>query len=239
MSNKVKKSPTREIEIVDEIEIFESEDSEKVIKTRGVKSSSSSSKKNSEKKSKDKEKKLAERGVKTLKSRTVRKTLAERSAAASILPAVTSRDIEANTEFHRKHAEILTNIVCADNKQLLSNLFDSSGKVIVSAQDFCELVALMISNDNTKVNPSDIILTLREDFISSCLKIKISPYKKIVSIRINNQDLQDAQREAYNMLTNTYKISTETVYDDEQAITSGTSTTTATKTTKTKTKTTK
>ena len=39
--------------------------------------------------------------------------------------------------------------------------------------------------------------------------------------------------------TNTYKISTETVYDDEQAITSGTSTTTATKTTKTKTKTTK
>lgn len=225
MSNKVKKSPTREIEIVDEIEIFESEDSEKFIKTRGVKSSSSS-KKSSEKKSKDKdkEKKLAERGVKTLKSRTVRKTLAERSAAASILPAVTSRDIEANTEFHRKHAEILTNIVCADNKQLLSNLFDSSGKVIVSAQDFCELVALMISNDNTKVNPSDIILTLREDFISSCLKIKISPYKKIVSIRINNQDLQDAQREAYNMLTNTYKISTETVYDDEQAITSGTTT---------------
>ena len=232
MSNKVKKSPTREIEIVDEIEIFESEESEKlherdkVIKTRGVKSSS---KKSSEKKSKDKEKKLAERGVKTLKSRTVRKTLAERSAAASILPAVTSRDIEANTEFHRKHAEILTNIVCADNKQLLSNLFDSSGKVIVSAQDFCELVALMISNENTKVNPSDIILTLREDFISSCLKIKISPYKKIVSIRINNQDLQDAQKEAYNMLTNTYKISTETVYDDEQAITSET---TKTKTTK-------
>ena len=232
MSKKVKKSPTREIEIVDEIEIFESEESEKlherdkVIKTRGVKSSS---KKSSEKKSKDKEKKIAERGVKTLKSRTVRKTLAERSAAASILPAVTSRDIEANTEFHRKHAEILTNIVCADNKQLLSNLFDSSGKVIVSAQDFCELVALMISNDNTKVNPSDIILTLREDFISSCLKIKISPYKKIVSIRINNQDLQDAQKEAYNMLTNTYKISTETVYDDEQAITSET---TKTKTTK-------
>lgn len=232
MSKKVKKSSTREIEIVDEIEIFESEESEKlherdkVIKNRGVKSSS---KKSSEKKSKDKEKKIAERGVKTLKSRTVRKTLAERSAAASILPAVTSRDIEANTEFHRKHAEILTNIVCADNKQLLSNLFDSSGKVIVSAQDFCELVALMISNDNTKVNPSDIILTLREDFISSCLKIKISPYKKIVSIRINNQDLQDAQKEAYNMLTNTYKISTETVYDDEQAITSET---TKTKTTK-------
>lgn len=233
MSNKVKKSPTREIEIVDEIEIFESEESEKVIKTRGVKSSSS--KNRSEKKSKDKdkekEKKLAERSVKTLKSRTVRKTLAERSAAASILPAVTSSDIEANTEFHRKRAEILTNIVCVDNKKLLSNLFDSSGKVIISAQDFCELVALMVSNDNTKVNPSDIVLTLREDFISSCLKIKISPYKKIVSIRINNQDLQDAQREAYNMLTNTYKISTETVYDDEQLLTSETKTT-KTKTTK-------
>lgn len=235
MSNKVKKSPTREIEIVDEIEIFESEESEKLherdkaIKTRGVKSSS---KKSSEKKSKDKEKKLAERSVKTLKSRTVRKTLAERSAAASILPAVTSSDIEANTEFHRKRAAILTNIVCADNKQLLSNLFDSSGKVIISAQDFCELVALMISNDRTKVNPSDIVLTLREDFISSCLKIKISPYKKIVSIRINNQDLQDAQKEAYNMLTNTYKISTETVYDDEQTLTSETTTKTKTKTTK-------
>ena len=73
MSKKVKKSSTREIEIVDEIEIFESEESEKlherdkVIKNRGVKSSS---KKSSEKKSKDKEKKIAERGVKTLKSRT-------------------------------------------------------------------------------------------------------------------------------------------------------------------------
>ena len=123
------------------------------------------------------------------------------------------------------------NLDSVDNKKLLSNLFDSSGKVIISAQDFCELVALMVSNDNTKVNPSDIVLTLREDFISSCLKIKISPYKKIVSIRINNQDLQDAQREAYNMLTNTYKISTETVYDDEQLLTSETKTT-KTKTTK-------
>lgn len=136
----------------------------------------------------------------------------ERFVMVSRQPVVTSDEIEHNIEFHKKRAEILTNTLCTNDVKLLSNLIDGSGKVIISAQEFCELVALMLSNEDMQVNPSDINLTLQEEYISSCLKVQISPFKKVVSIKIDNQDFHNIQNEAYNTLTDTYKISVDTVY---------------------------
>ena len=136
----------------------------------------------------------------------------ERFVMVSRQPIVTSEEIENNLEFHKRRAEILTSALCLDDKKLLVNLLDNSGKVIISGQEFCELVALMLSNEQSQLNPSDVNLTLQETYLTSCLKVEISPFKKIVSIKINNQDFHNAQNEAYNMLTDTYKISTDTVY---------------------------
>ena len=136
----------------------------------------------------------------------------ERFVMVSRQPIVTSEEIENNLEFHKRRAEILTSALCLDDKKLLVNLLDKSGKVIISGQEFCELVALMLSNEQNQLNPSDVNLTLQETYLTSCLKVEVSPFKKVVSIKINNQDFHNAQNEAYNMLTDTYKISTDTVY---------------------------
>ena len=136
----------------------------------------------------------------------------ERFVMVSRQPIVTSEEIENNLEFHKRRAEILTSALCLDDKKLLVNLLDKSGKVIISGQEFCELVALMLSNEQNQLNPSDVHLTLQESYLTSCLKVEVSPFKKVVSIKINNQDFHNAQNEAYNMLTDTYKISADTVY---------------------------
>ena len=120
--------------------------------------------------------------------------------------------VENNIDFQKKLIKVLTETLCMDDKKLLANLIDSSGKIIVSGQDFCELIALMLSTPEHRVNPSDINLTLQEEYISSCLKVQISPFKQITSIKINNQDLYTVQNEAYNALSQIYKISTNVVY---------------------------
>lgn len=139
-------------------------------------------------------------------------TSAERFVMVSRQPVITTEEIENNIEFHKKRAEILTNALCMDDKKLLANLIDGSGKVIISAQDFCELVSIMLSNDDYQLNASDISITFQEELITSCFKVHVTPYKRITAIKINNQDFHNAQNEAYNALSDKYKISVEQVY---------------------------
>lgn len=197
---KPKKQTTREVKIVDGVEVFDSELSEDTETQPVVEKSSHNEEFNTK--------------VNVPIKATLRSIPAstERFVMVSRQPIVTSEEIDNNIEFHKKRAEILTNALCLNDKKLSANLIDRSGKVIISAQEFCELVAIMLSNEESQVNPSDINLTLQEEIISSCLKVNVSPFKRIASIKINNQDFHNVQNEAYNTLTDTYKISVDTVY---------------------------
>jgi hypothetical protein len=136
----------------------------------------------------------------------------EQFLVVSSQPTVTAIEIEENIEFHKKRADILTHILCNDNVKLIANLIDASGKVILSQQDFCELVAVMLSTNEHTYEPSQIRLELREEVISSCLKVQISPFKAIRGIKIDNHDFSIVHNEAFNVLKNVYQISTEMVY---------------------------
>jgi hypothetical protein len=127
-------------------------------------------------------------------------------------PTVSAIEIAENIEFHKKRADILTHILCEDNFKLMANLIDASGKVIISQQDFCELVALMLSTDEHHFEPSQIKLVLREEIVSNCLKVQVSPFKAIVEIKIDNHDFNVVHNEAANVLKNVYNISTDMVY---------------------------
>lgn len=198
--SKTKKQTSRDVRIVDGVEVFDSELSEDA-ETQPV----------TEKASRNEEFNTKVNIPVKAKLRPI-PTSTERFVMVSRQPIVTSEEIDNNIEFHKKRAEVLTNALCLDNKKLIANLIDGSGKVIISAQEFCELVAIMLSNEESRVNPSDISLTLQEEITSSCLKVNVSPFKGISSIKINNQDFYNVQNEAYNTLTDTYKISVTTVY---------------------------
>ena len=203
--DKRKKQTSRDIKVINDVEVFDSELSSDVETAR-----TETTTKTKTKTTEDEFNTRVNIPVKAKVRSTPSST--ERFVMVSRQPIVTAEEIENNVEFHKKRAEILTHTLCMDDKKLLANLIDITGKIIISGQEFCELVALMLSSDEIQVNPSDINLTLQEEYISSCLKVQVSPFKKIASIKINNQDFHNVQNEAYNTLTDTYKISVDAVY---------------------------
>lgn len=137
---------------------------------------------------------------------------AERFIVVSRQPVITAEEIDNNIEFIKKLNSILTSTLIDDNKKLLANILDDTGKIILSGQDLCELISVMLSTDEMEITPSQINISYQENIISSCLKIKISPFKGIINIKVDNQDFHNVQNEAYNVLTDKYKISLTSVY---------------------------
>lgn len=132
----------------------------------------------------------------------------ERFLVVSRQPVITSEEIENNIDFLKKLNTILTNTLTCENRKLVANMIDSSGKVILTGQDLCELIAEMLNIDAKQVNISYV----EGQIESSCFRIKIMPFKEILNIKIDNQDFRSSQNEAYNVLTDIYKISLNTVY---------------------------
>lgn len=132
----------------------------------------------------------------------------ERFLVVSRQPVITSEEIENNIDFLKKLNTILTNTLTCENRKLVANMIDSSGKVILTGQDLCEIIAEMLNIDAKQVNISYV----EGQIESSCFRIKILPFKEILNIKIDNQDFRSSQNEAYNVLTDTYKISLNTVY---------------------------
>lgn len=111
--------------------------------------------------------------------------------------------------------DILTTLLIHHNRQLLANIIDMSNKVILKASDFSRLVASMLSVGGTEVKPGDIKIRYNEDIETSCRKVIVSPFKRVVNIQVNDQDLKLHQYEVYNVLTNDFRISAETIYMPE------------------------
>lgn len=136
----------------------------------------------------------------------------ERYVMVSKQPIITAEHIHDNIEIYKKLVEILTSTLTSNDKKLIANIIDTTDKIILSASELCELIALTLTTDEYEVKASDVIISYHDDIITSCCKVHISPFKHILSIKINNQDFKTFQNEAYNVLTDTFKISLNTVY---------------------------
>lgn len=124
---------------------------------------------------------------------------------------VTSDEIDVNIDFIKKLLKILTDMLINDDKKLLSNVLDQTNKIILTGSDLCELISSLLSTSNN-IKPTDVCLTYKDNIINSCFRTKIIPFKDITSIKINNQDFQTVQNEAYNILSDVYNISLNRVY---------------------------
>ena len=137
---------------------------------------------------------------------------AERFVMVSRQPIITADEIDANTEFHRKLNEVLINMLTEKDMVLISNIVDRTGKIILTAEDFCAVIAAMLSSGDNVLEPEDISISLQEEITAKCFKVSISPFKRVTSIKIDKQDFHTVQNEAYNVLRDVYKISTDLVY---------------------------
>lgn len=199
------KSGTRS-EVVDDVQIYESS-SEGV----GIEASQDVHHKGPQRPKED----VLKVNVPVKRSVDVKPDSANRFYVTSRNPAVMKEEIFCNDAVKDERIRILMNIVCNDDKHLLANLLDRSGKVILSANDFASLVAIMLSSGGNEISTADVKLSYRDEYITSCLSVKLSPYKSITNIIIGDQDMRIHQYEAYNVLVNDFGISGELVYYPE------------------------
>lgn len=124
-------------------------------------------------------------------------------------PVVTAEEIDNNIDFHKKLNDILIKRVTekVNFKQIISELLDENERIILKGPDLCALISVLLSNDELVVLDTDINITYHTDTFVSCFKAVELPYKTIDNIKINNQDFKSVQNEAYNVLTDVYKIS--------------------------------
>lgn len=131
----------------------------------------------------------------------------ERYSLLAKTKPILREDLINNHDFKDTIIEIYKNILSKNDKQLLSNLLDLSGKIIISSNQLVELVAVAMN-----LKKSDIKLKLQENIIATCCKVKVFPFKNVLSITAGTIDLKLHQYEVYSVI-NDY-VSVDIVYSE-------------------------
>lgn len=127
-------------------------------------------------------------------------------------PAVLREEILQSIPVKDELIRILTEMVTHRDGELIANILDRRGKIILNAEDLASLIALVLSSSGQEVSKSDIKIDYRDEYITSCLKLRVSPFKSVNYITVGEQDLKIHQFEAYNVITNVFNISADIVY---------------------------
>ena len=98
--------------------------------------------------------------------------------------------------------EAFGNILREDNKTMLTNIIDMSGKVIIKAESLLKIIALACNTE-----PENVVINYLDEEVG-CLH-KFNPLKKIASIKVDNKDMFIQYNSNYNMIQNTFNISLE------------------------------
>lgn len=111
---------------------------------------------------------------------------------------------------------ILTDIIAKNDKQLISNILDTTGKIILTENDLKVVIATVIGN----VNTTDISITTTDDELadvrcSCCLKScngKFNPFKAISKITIGEHNIKEKYIDKYNYIKNNLNISIQRIH---------------------------
>ena len=115
---------------------------------------------------------------------------------------MTEQHYDDNLQFQTVRANVLTRLLTREDKKLIANLIDQTGHVILHESDLKQIIAAM---KNTTVD--DIKFEIQETVVTTCLKRRVLPFKKIISF----SGLTERDKE---LLEARYHISVSTVYDE-------------------------
>lgn len=113
--------------------------------------------------------------------------------------------VVSNPDLSDHLAVCFSKILKTNNPQLIANVIDMSGKVIIPINDLAKAVSLITHQDYSKVKISYV-----ENDAKCCSKI--NPIHSIAKIKIDTQDFNLNWNSEYNILEDTYNISLEKVY---------------------------
>ena len=141
-------------------------------------------------------------------------TLQTRYVITSRIPTITYEEITQSLVVVSKIIEIFREILTENDKQLITNILDSSKKVILTKDQLIELLVtvLSINSGGVEVSSDDVTIKYSENILSTCLKASVLPFKNIVSIKVFEQELGQVQPDIYTALASTFKISLDTFH---------------------------
>ena len=140
-------------------------------------------------------------------------TLNTRYLVTSVLPVLTAEEILNSIDVHNTVNEIFRILLTENDAQLLANIVDQSGRIILTKDQLLSILTTILSLTGTDVTSDNITIKYSEDILSKCLKTSVSPFKTIVSIKVFEQELSQVQPEVCSAITSTFKISLDTFYE--------------------------
>lgn len=115
--------------------------------------------------------------------------------------------------------DIFKTILTLHDGVLLSNIVDRSEKVILPGKTLVRLIVTVLNESKmfeSEVMSRDVKIRYSDDVITKCLKVRISPFKNVTSIVINNggksYNFRTELHEIYCMLYREFSISMTKIY---------------------------
>ena len=108
-------------------------------------------------------------------------------------------------EFLEKFTKIVVQLLTINDLKLIGQLVDLTGKIIFNAEELRELISLFLG-----CNINDVTINLLPFEPHGCFG-KISPYRFIENIKIQQRDFKLLFNQHYNYLKDEFKISLEKV----------------------------
>lgn len=208
------KRPMKSEEIKDDVQVFNDDDDESVEDIESAKPEP----KESTRSVAPKDKTIKDLQVKVAVNRDTSAPVAPTNSERFVVTArnlpVLREEILASMVVKDTLLKIFIDMLTHDDINLLANIMDRSGKIILKAADFNKLLAAILSSNGRQVKPSDIKLRYNEEIVHKWCKVIVSPCKHLVSVSVGDQDLRLHQYEAYNTLTDDFNISADMVYID-------------------------
>ena len=138
---------------------------------------------------------------------------ANRYLVTSRVASILREEILQSHDVKNKLLEIFQTMLINNNKQLLANILDQSNHIVLDGNSLAELIITILNlGGENAFETSDVKITYNENVLSSCFKIQISPFKRILKIMVGDQDLELHQHEVYTTIINDFKVSLDTVY---------------------------
>ena len=126
--------------------------------------------------------------------------LLPQDAAVEVPPMPQQTEPNSDLEFYKLLSSILSDVLKDNNPKLIVNVIDTSGKIIVKAEDLVRLIAIKTHHDVKDVN----LRYIEQE--PGCMN-KVSPIKQIEDIKINNESFSLKYNADYNILKDDFNIS--------------------------------
>jgi len=125
----------------------------------------------------------------------------------------TSREPKDNLVFLQQYAKITGKLLTKDDKHLIINILDQSGRIILSANELIELIAALLSDGNYTTDPSRITLKCFEDISScGCCGERSPSIVAVDNIQVDRLDFKLHYNDLYNRLQDEFFVSVNSVY---------------------------